>query len=259
MEIKWKGEEGYNFTIKDKEINGITGNNKEEIIDQIYFKKAYKGKVTINSKELSGSERNRYKNKISIVEEEMSPLQFQQKVYECMYLEIKRRQMDLKDPKKKILDSLKIVDLDIPYLNRNIRDLSSSERKLLQIGMALMTNPEVIILKEPFKVMDKKTERRIFLFLQKIRDVYDKTIIIASDDSCRLYSFTTHLIIEKNHKVLVEGETKEIYQRVEYLKKNKIQLPEIVEFTYAAKKEKAAKIDYHRDIRDLIKDIYKHV
>ena len=43
------------------------------------------------------------------------------------------------------------------------------------------------------------------------------------------------------------------------MKKNRVNIPEIVEFTYQAKKEKKAKIDYHRDIRDLIKDIYKHV
>jgi hypothetical protein len=59
--------------------------------------------------------------------------------------------------------------------------------------------------------------------------------------------------------ILIEGNTKEVYEKVDFLKENRIPLPEIVEFTYSAKKQKKAKIDYHRDIRDLIKDIYKHV
>ena len=50
-----------------------------------------------------------------------------------------------------------------------------------------------------------------------------------------------------------------IYQRVDFLKRNKFDVPEIIEFTYLAKKKKAVKIDYHKDIRDIIKDIYKHV
>ena len=29
--------------------------------------------------------------------------------------------------------------------------------------------------------------------------------------------------------------------------------------TYLARKDKEVKIDYHKDIRDIIKDIYKHV
>ena len=43
------------------------------------------------------------------------------------------------------------------------------------------------------------------------------------------------------------------------MKRNKIDIPEIIEFTYLAKKQKNVKIDYHKDIRDIIKDIYKHV
>ena len=259
MEIKIIDDKEYSFTIKENEMNGITGTHKEEVVNKIYFKKKDKGKIYINEEELTSEERIKFKNKISIIEEEMDPLQLQQKVYECMYLEIQRRNLELSDPKKKIIDSLKIVDLDMNYLNRNINDLSSSEKKLLQIGLSLMTNPEVIILIEPFKKFDKNTERRILLFLQKIKELYDKTIVFVTEDANKLYPFTSHIIIEKNHKILIEGDTKEVYGKVEFLKKNRIQLPKIVEFTYLAKKNKKARIDYHRDIRDLIKDIYKHV
>ena len=259
MEMKFVNEKGYSFTIKENEINGITGTHQEEVVSTIYLKKNQKGKVYINDEVLTSEERLKFKNKISIVEEEMDSFQLQQKVYECMYLELQRRRLELMDPKKKIIDSLKIVGLDITYLNRNINDLSSSEKKLLQIGMSLMTNPEVIILIEPFKKMDKIVERRIMLFLQKIKELYDKTIILVTENSNKLYPFTSHIVIEKNHKILIEGNTKEVYEKVDFLKKNRIPLPEIVEFTYLAKKTKKARIDYHRDIRDLIKDIYKHV
>ena len=62
-----------------------------------------------------------------------------------------------------------------------------------------------------------------------------------------------------NLEILVEGDTKDIFQRVDFLSRNKINIPEIVEFTYLAKKKKNVSIDYHSDIRDIIKDIYKHV
>ena len=67
------------------------------------------------------------------------------------------------------------------------------------------------------------------------------------------------LQIFKVDKILVEGDTKDIFQRVDFLSRNKINIPEIVEFTYLAKKKKNVSIDYHSDIRDIIKDIYKHV
>ena len=67
------------------------------------------------------------------------------------------------------------------------------------------------------------------------------------------------MIFIKNNQVVLEGKTTEVYQKVEVLKKQKLSIPEIIEFTYLAKKKKEVKIDYHKDIRDIIKDIYKHV
>ena len=67
------------------------------------------------------------------------------------------------------------------------------------------------------------------------------------------------MIFMKDDEVILSGPTDEIYLRVDYLKKNKFEIPDIVQFTYLAKKNKKVKIDYHKDIRDIIKDIYKHI
>ena len=51
----------------------------------------------------------------------------------------------------------------------------------------------------------------------------------------------------------------EIMKQVELIKENLIEIPDIVDFTYKAINNKKIKIDYHKDVRDIIKDIYKHV
>ena len=244
------------FTIKDKEINGILGNHLEDFIEILYL--SSKSKIFINNKDIKENIIP-YQKKIKIVRDKLDTYYLSKKVYECMYLEIKDNNYYLKDPKKKIIDTLKLVGLDITYMTRNISDLSSSEKKLLQIGIALMANPEVIILQEPFKCLDKKNERRISILLRKMKEKYDKTIVILSNDSNILYKYTTHLIIEKSHKVLIEGNTEDCFTNIELLEKEQIKIPDIVEFTYLAQRIKNAKIDYHKDIRDIIKDIYKHV
>ena len=124
--------------------------------------------------------------------------------------------------------------------------------------MGLLSNPLIIILKDPFYGLDLKNEKQIMTLLIRLKEKYNKYIIINTTDSNKLYKYTNHLLVFKN-RLLLDGPTKEIYQRVDYLHKNRIPIPEIVSFTYLAKKTKKVKIDYHRDIRDLIKDIYKHV
>ena len=74
-----------------------------------------------------------------------------------------------------------------------------------------------------------------------------------------LYQYTTKMLFVKNKRIFLEGATEETYERVDYIKRNGYKVPEIVQFTYKAIKKKKVKIDYHKDIRDIIKDIYKHV
>jgi energy-coupling factor transport system ATP-binding protein len=172
---------------------------------------------------------------------------------------IKQNNLIIKDYSKKIRDSLKIVGLDETYLERTLVTLSSSEKKILQYALSLISNPELIIINEPFKFLDNKNEKKIFMLLQRLKEQFNINIILLSNDSNILHKYTDNILFIKNNEVILEGKTTEVYQRVDYLKKNKFSIPEIIEFTYLAKKKKSVKIDYHRDIRDIIKDIYKHV
>ena len=145
-----------------------------------------------------------------------------------------------------------------PAKQRDLITLSSSEKRLIELSISLLSNPELIIVEEPFLGLDFKKEKEIYSLYQKMKEKYKKTIVFISDDTTMLYKYTDNMIITKNNKIIVEDTTSNVFQRVDFLKKNSIEVPEIVLITYLAKK-KEIKIDYHKDIRDIIKDIYKHV
>lgn len=252
-------ENELSFTIKDKEINGILGKDYHDLVNIIKLKKDYHGTVNVNGDKLSKEEIIKYNRKISIVPYEFAYNSFCETVCDLMKYEIKRKNIKLKNSEKKIKDSLVIVGLDEVLLDRKINTLSISEQKIVQLAISLISNPEVIIIEDIFKCLDKNWEKKIIMLLQKIKEQYSKTIVLASDTSEEIYKYTTNLIIFKNDKILATGNTYEIMQRVDFLKKNRISIPKIVEFTYLAKKRKNIKIDYHKDVRDIIKDIYKHV
>ena len=225
------------INIKEKTVTGIITDTKEEIIEEIKRKSI---------------------QKIGIVKEDYLSSNFLIKVYEWMYYEIRRKRLILKNPKKKISDSLRIVGLDNTYLNRNINSLSSSEKILIILAISLLSNPDIIILDDLFKYLDKVNEKNLIMLLEKIRDLYNKTIILINDDSEILYKYTSNLIIKKNN-LFIEDETNKLFQRVDFLHKNNIKVPEIVELTHLIKKKKKVKLEYHKDVRDILKDIYKHV
>ena len=257
MEIKIKiKNKTFSFTICEKSIHGIMGSYREELVDAICLRD-FPVEMRMNGKLLNYEEMRQYKEKIGFVSSVMDPICFRYKVYEYLYQKMKTSRFSIKDPRKKVIDTLKVVGLDISYLNRDIQELSSSERKLIQIGSVLMFNPEIIVMINPFENFDRKTRKRIFSLIQKMKDHYDKTILFVSNDSDFLYQYTYYLIIAKNG-ILLEGETNAVFQQVDFLKKNRISIPEAVELTYLFRK-KGMNIDYHKDLRDIMKDIYKHV
>ena len=247
------------FEIPENEITGIYRTNSDSILDLLMGKVNYDGTINFGEKILSNKNKLSLIKKISIVENTFQNKYSKTTIEEYMTYMFEYYKFDIKDPRKKIIDSLKIVDLKDNYLTRNITTLSTSEKKLLQIAISLINNPKIIILEEPFTNLDTKTEKKIFRLLTQLNEKYKICIIITSKDSEILYKYTKHLIIFKNNKVLKEGNSKEIYENVKFLLKEDIEIPDIVLFTYKAKTEKKVNIDYHRDIRDLIKDIYKHV
>ena len=225
------------INIKEKIITGIITDTKEEVIENI---------------------KNKSIQKVGIVRENYLSSNFLIKVFEYMYYEIRRKRLIIKNPKKKIDDSLRIVGLDNTYLNRNINSLSSSEKILIILAISLLSNPDVIILDNLFKYFDKTKEKRLMILLEKIRDEYNKTIILVNDDSEILYKYTKYLIIKKNN-LFIEDETDKLFKRVDFLHKNNIKVPEIIELTHLIKKKKKIKLEYHKDVRDILKDIYKHI
>ena len=223
------------INLNDNEINGVITDDKDLIINLL-----------------------KEQEKVSIIREDFEYNCFDVTIYDYMVGEIEKKNLILKDKVKKITDSLKIVGLNKIDFNRAIVTLSESEKKLLQIAISLLSNPNIIVFDEPFSKLDLKNQKRLIIFFQMIREKYNKTIIFITNNSEILYKYADYIVIVKNNKIISNGK-KEVFEDVELLSANDIAIPEIVEFTYKAKKKYNIKIDYHNDIRDIIKDIYKHV
>lgn len=262
MEIKFNkyivNNKEYNITINSKDITAVATNDQLFFEKYISLKFPLKGEVLINDKIITEDNINIYQRKISIATE-YKTVPYIKTVLEYMNHIIAGKNLIIKNPNKKIIDSLKIVGLEEKYLLRELSTLSSSEQALIQIAATLLSNPEVIVLTEQFSKLDLINQKKIYMVLTKLKEQYHKIIIIVSNNANILYKYCTKAIIIKNGRVLADGDIREVYCKVEMLRKSKFDIPDIVEFTHKAKKTKKVKIDYHKDIRDIIKDIYKHV
>lgn len=255
MEVKFEN----NFKINSGEIVGIVDQDNY-FINYIKNISVSKPSITVDSKKLNKTDLSKFQNKISIIDRYLKNDYLNLTVYEYMKYVITDKFLSLKDYNKKIKDSLRIVGLGENYLDKKISLLSFSETKLILFAIGLLSNPDIIILDNFFNSLDIKNRKKILGIINQLAEQYHKIFIILSSNIDDIYKMTKKIVFYKGEEVLVDGDTMEIFEDgVELLLMNNIFVPESVEFSYKVNTNKNIKLGYFRDIRDLIKDIYKKV
>ncbi len=177
-------------------------------------------------------------------------------VYDELLLSLNKYDKDIKDVDKRIKKVLEVFDLDNSFLDKEISKLSKGEKRLLSYLRVFIYNPKIILIDEPFKNLDYKYEKILIYYLRELKNKYNKTIVIASNNVNVIYENTDKTLIISDEVVF--DYTKDIFTNDDILKKYNLYVPNLVMFVkLAAKKDK--KIEYHNDIRDLMKDVYRNV
>ena len=258
MEIRFSNykynKHSINLTIDSNTIIGVTGDNYEDFLNIFNFINKFTNisvdKVKLNSKNVLY-----YNNKIVYIKN----IDYNMTIKEYMLYLIDNYKLEVKDINKKIIDSLKIVGLKNIDINMGINDLSTSEKTLLLMACSLVFNPEVIVLNNPYFGLDNKMIKRTNILFNKLIDQYNKTIIIGSNNSNELYKYTKEMIFIRDDNIIRYDKTINVYKDIEFLKDNNFDIPLSVLFTSKVNDKKKVNLNYLQDIRDIIKDIYKHV
>lgn len=248
-----------NTKIEDNMITGIIGEYKTVLCDLLDGVKEFdNGEIVIGDIPLIKDNLKVVRKEVSVIKQNYEDQFFTNNVKEEIMFLISRLSYVPKDINKKINQALTMVGLNENIINRGIDELTSGEKKLLQIAVSIIYNPDIIIFDEVFTELDRVSCKKILKLIKELKEKYKKTIIIASNDVNLLYEVTDNIIILRKGKVLTCGKTVEVYQDSELLNNSDVDIPDLIRFTQLAKSKKV-KLSFHRDIRDLIKDVYKHV
>ena len=176
-------------------------------------------------------------------------------VKEEIKLTMKNYNHRVKNVSKHISDSLRIVGLSDDFLDRNPNTLSFIEKKKVMLACAMSYNPTTLVLEDFEKGMIFR-EREYFkkLFL-KLKNKFNKTIIIISNDLTFMFDLVDKVYLINNGKLVMSG-NKDIYyddKLYEY-----VEMPKIVEFTKYVQYNNHHILEY-TDIKELIKELYRNV
>lgn len=153
---------------------------------------------------------------------------------------------------------IKMLNISESILDKDVFDISESEYYKVLIGSVLLYNPEVIIFDDILCFFDEENKQKLFKLSNKLKKFFNKTIIFVTSDIDSVYEYIDIAIVIDNAKVLLEGPKEDVYKEYNILKKNRIRIPNIMEFIKLMR-DNNVNIDYVDSINELIKTIYREI
>lgn len=107
------------------------------------------------------------------------------------------------------LERLGIGDL----ADRRARTLSGGERQRLALARALVTEPEVLLLDEPFSSLDAPTRAALITDLRQLLSSLAITAVVVSHDFAEVFLLAERVVVLVDGQVRQEGSPREVFSR----------------------------------------------
>jgi len=117
------------------------------------------------------------------------------------------------DRAEELLKYLELWDLRDEYAG----NLSGGQRKLLELGRSLMSDPDVLLLDEPMAGVNPDLTDHLLDRIMELRDEENRTFLIVEHDIETIMSISDTVIGMHNGEILVQGSPETVQQDEEML------------------------------------------
>ena len=203
------------FEVKEGEIFGLLGVNgagKTTTFRMIIgLLTPTSGKITLDDKPIDYN----VTDKIGFLTEERSLKKKMTVKEQCIYYGTLKgmKEEDILNRLDELLKKFKIKE----YKDKKIKELSKGNQQKIQFITAIINNPKLLILDEPFSGLDPFN---VEMFKNEIKEMAEKgsIIIFSTHRMEHVELFCKKLVVLKNGKTILSGNLKDIKQK--YKKKN---------------------------------------
>lgn len=122
--------------------------------------------------------------------------------------------------RKRTKDLMKLVNLSLSYSKRYPHELSGGEQQRVGLCRAMMLNPKIFLLDEPFGALDPITRSEIHEEFIKLQKLETRTMVLVTHDLREALKLADYLVI------LNEGKIEQMAPRNEILEQPETQFVE---------------------------------
>ena len=192
-------------------IIGSSGCGKTTVLKMINgLIKPNKGNVFVDGKDISKINLIQMRRKIGYVVQDVGlfpHMKIKNNISYTLNLEKKENKEEIFSKVKKLV---KIVGLDEEIINSYPNELSGGQRQRVGIARALVGEPDIILMDEPFGAVDEITRKLLQDEIYKIYKEYNVTIVFITHDIREALKLGTRVIVMDNGEIVQSGTPKEI-------------------------------------------------
>ena len=199
-----------NLEIQSGEFIGITGKagcGKTTLIETIGgLHKPDQGKVFMNGEDIYDDHFDRlsFRRKLQIVFQFPENQFFETDVRNELAFGLKMLKTSEDEIEQRISETMDAVGLSQSLLSISPFALSGGQKRKLALGCALVIQPEILLLDEPFSGLDAEGEEQILSTLQKEQEK-GTAILMVSHDPNTLCEISDRIIAIQNGKIMMNG------------------------------------------------------
>lgn len=136
---------------------------------------------------------------------------------------------------ERVETSLKAVGM-LEYRHSSPNKLSGGQKQRVAIAGIMAMKPQCIVLDEPTAMLDPNGRKEVISTVRNLNKKENVTLILITHHMDEVIYADKVFIMEQGH-VVMEGTPRQIFSRVEEIKKYRLDVPQVTELAYELRKE----------------------
>lgn len=120
--------------------------------------------------------------------------------------EVEQQEAENKEKAHALLEFLGLLRLKDEYAGA----LSGGQKRLLEIARALMADPKMLLLDEPFAGVNPTLSMKILEYIKELRVTSGMTILVIEHDMPKIMQLSDHIYVLNKGKVIASGLPEEV-------------------------------------------------
>lgn len=225
--------DGVSFTLTSGEVMGVighTGSGKSTLIRHLNgLMKPTSGVVKVDGEDIfaKGYDRRKLRHRVGLVFQYPEYQLFDETVEKDIAFGPRNMGCSDEEIKRRVGQAAKFTGLTEDELKASPFELSGGQKRRAALAGVLAMEPEALVLDEPAAGLDPLSRRRIMLDIIAFAKQTDAAILLVSHSMEDIAAYTTKVAVMRDGKFVMQGETREIFSRVDELAEHGLSVPQV--------------------------------